>query len=109
MDGGFTCNSLASEFGPCSQPSPTTTRPVSAIATAARGGTARRILHRIRNTEINLALWERTLPAEAADFCAKLAVRSSALDLDLTGAPTFVLLDPETQLERCTIRNRMNL
>ena len=67
------------------------TRPVSAIATAAIGGTARRVLHRIRNTEINLALWERTLPAEAADFCAKLAVRSGALDLDLTGAPGSML------------------
>jgi hypothetical protein len=67
------------------------TRPVSAIAPAAIGGTARRILHRIRNAEINLALWERTLPAEAADFCAKLAVRSSALDLDLTGAPGSML------------------
>ena len=67
------------------------TRPVSAIAPAAIGGTARRILHRIRNAEINLAVWERTLPAEAADFCAKLAVRSSALDLDLTGAPGSML------------------
>ena len=67
------------------------TRPVSALAPAAIGGTARRILHRIRNAEINLALWERTLPAEAADFCAKLAVRSSALDLDLTGAPGSML------------------
>jgi hypothetical protein len=67
------------------------TRPVSAIAPAAIGGTARRILHRIRNAEINMALWERTLPAEAADFCAKLAVRSSALDLDLTGAPGSML------------------
>ena len=28
------------------------TRPVSAIATAAIGGTARRVLHRIRNAEI---------------------------------------------------------
>ena len=67
------------------------TRPVSAIPPAAIGGTARRILHCIRNAEINLALWERTLPAEAADFCAKLAVRSSALDLDLTGAPGSML------------------
>jgi hypothetical protein len=48
-------------------------------------------LHRIRDTEINLALWERTLPAEAADFCAKLAVRSSALHLDITGAPGSLL------------------
>ena len=68
------------------------TRPVSAIATAAIGGTARRVLHRIRDTEIDLALWERTLPAEAADFCAKLAFRSSALDLDITGASGSMLL-----------------
>jgi len=67
------------------------TRPVSAIATAAIGGPARRVLHRICDTEIDLALWERTLPAEAADFCAKLAVRSSALDLDITGAPGSML------------------
>ena len=68
------------------------TRPVSAIATAAIVGPARRVLHRIGNTEINLAIWERTLPAEAADFCAKLAVRSRALDLDIAGSPGSLLV-----------------
>jgi hypothetical protein len=68
------------------------TRPVSAIATAAIVGTARRVLHRIVITDINLAIWERTLPVEAADFCANLAVRSSPLDLDITGVSGSMIL-----------------
>jgi hypothetical protein len=90
MDAGLLANNLHLSLTMFSTTDPT--HSVSAIATAAISGTARRVLHRIRDTEINLALWERTLPAEAADFCAKLAVRSSALDLDITGAPGSMLL-----------------
>jgi hypothetical protein len=96
MDVGLVANNLHLSLTMFSTTDPT--HSVSAIATAAISGTARCVLHRIRDTEINLALWERTLPAEAADFCAKLAVRSSALDLDVTGAPDSILLLAATAL-----------
>lgn len=48
-------------------------------------GTSQRVLSRIRERDINLALWNRTLPAEVADFCAALAAHPASFSLDVTG------------------------
>jgi hypothetical protein len=56
----------------------------SAALSSIAAGTTRQVLCRIRETDVNLAIWVRKLPADTAEFCAVLAARPDPLALDVT-------------------------
>lgn len=62
-------------------------RPASAVASTAITDVRRSVLRKVRQSRLDLALWERPLPQPLTALCATVVDRREAVSLDVTAVP----------------------